>query len=584
MLRKWYRKWIGRFVFRKLNLGIGLSLLIVFVLLGFVTLSSYSTLLEEREQDLLNMRTSSLHRELTTIITQFKRETITLYPLNNETLGSYDYFLPQHIPDTTAHRERAAERNYFSGLQSYMLERNPHVLSSVMYRTTDDTLFIKSRYPSLRLDANFDFKGLFASLPKDYHYPYIGKLEGLFVNADRPMIYVVSPIFDFAGIHYDEVYGYFMFVIDSRTLINLFKSDGYASELIIKKGSEILLDSREEDGNIKDMLSQSMREDRYDLEVIGMTDKAVIQDNLSQITWFIFGGLLLVWLFSFMIIHYILSFVIRRLKKITQHFKKVQTNPFTDPMEKLGDDEIGDLIDRFNRMTSEIQKHIKQVYIAEMQKSKAEFMALKMQINPHFLYNTLESLRMQAIIHRQPVLADKLFYLGKLYRWILKADAEDIPIEEEIQYTSYYLDLYMMGKSKRIELEVESEYDLSNRFMPKFSLQPIVENAILHGQLEQQEEPMIRVKIEETAMHQVIEIWNNGDALSPADINQLNKMLQVQTIFKNDHLGLKNIYERIRSYYGNEYGLYIPKTEAGFSVRMLLPKPRPYRKEEQHYA
>lgn len=576
MLKRLYHKWIGQFVIRKLNLGIGLSLLIVFLLIGFFTHHSYYNMLEEREVALLNARTLKLHDELNHIISQFKQEVMTFYHSSEGVPATYRYFLPKSVPGDNQ-QKLMAEQHYFSGLLSRMLERNPRILSVLVYRLSDDKLYTKSRYQIAAMNEFFLINEFFPAIPKNFDYPYIGESDRLFTNLDLSVIYIVSPVFDFNNMHYKNIQGYFMVVIDSRTLVNLFQTEKESNNrLIIKQDEKHLFDSHEDlpAFPLNEVLINNVVMKDYNLNIVGMTHKSSIQSKLSEITTLLFSGLALAWFICMRIIQYILSFVSRRLKLMTEHFKEVQTNPFVKPMKIMGTDEIGELIKNLNQMTKKLQEHINHVYITKVQKSKAEYTALKMQINPHFLYNTLESLRMQAVINRQHLLAEKLFYLGKLYRWILKTDREEIPIQEELEYIRYYLDLYMMGKSKQITLETDMEATLNELFILKFSLQPIIENAILHGKLEEQAEPIIKIQVKLTQNNKTITIWNNGKSITKKKRLLLNDMLQEQDVFKKEHLGLKNVHERIRAYYGESYGLTIPpqNTDDGFKICMILPK------------
>jgi Predicted signal transduction protein with a C-terminal ATPase domain len=586
MLAKLYRDFVGRFVFRKLTLGIGAALLLVFVLIGLLTYYRFYGLLEERENDLLKVRTELLREELSELITQFKRETIAVYPLSGDTPGYYSRFLPEGAAHSEA--EAIEERKYFTGMQSYMLERNPNVMSVLMYRGVDGALFHKSRYPSAALDREFDLPGLFASLPRTFEYPFVGRADGLYGNIERPLLYLINPLFDFSDIRTDNVTGYFMTVIDSRTLFGRFvPEEERDARVVIRQAGRTLLDSREsEELREEGMLRASADIPQYGISVVGMVSKASIQGRLSEITLLIVGGLFAIWIVCMLLIHYILGFVTKRLRGMTQHFKRVQANPFAEPMEKSGNDEIGDLIERFNRMTRELQDYINRVYVADVQKSNAEYLALKMQINPHFLYNTLESLRMQAVVGKQPEMANKLFYLGRLYRWLLKTESEEIPVEEELRYTQYYLDLLLMGKTKQVELEAESDEDLRDCLMPKFSLQPIVENAILHGELEKAADPVIRLRIgrERETGARLIEIWNNGKGATLAEQAKLNDWLNAKHVIPTEHLGLKNIHERIRSYYGDRYGLVVNALppDKGFALTMKLPADSTSRGAHEH--
>ncbi|WP_309119892.1 histidine kinase [Paenibacillus sp.] len=583
MVLEWYRRWIGRYVFRKLNTGVALCLFIVFIAIGYITYSRFYDMLETRERDLLELRTDHLSRQLDAFITQFKRESISFYPIGREASTSYQYFLPDSVPQDE--NASITERNAFSNLQSYLLERNPQAMTVILYRSADRRLFEKTRYPSAQRSAAFDFPAFFDGLPRDYSFPYIGATNRFFQNLERPVLYFVNPIFDFRTIHPSRPQGYFVMGIDSRSLFELFRGgDKRGLELeILRDGVPLMQNRSNVSGSDASFIRSISALPQYGLEVVGGFDKRSIQAEVRKLAYVIFAGMLIAWLVCVFLIHYILRFVIRRLKDLVQHFKKVQTNPFAEPMVRAGEDEIGDLIERFNRMTGELQQYINRVYVAEVQKSNAEYFALKMQINPHFLYNTLESLRMQAVVRKQPDLANKLFSLGRLYRWILKTDADEIPVEEELQYTRYYLELLMMGKSKQIELEANSPFDLRDCYMPKFSLQPIIENALLHGELEKSEQPRIRLAIRDEGPYRCIEISDNGKGAAPEAKAMVNEGLQAKTVFRDNHLGLKNIHERIRAYYGEPYGLSVNVSGEGegFSLVMRLPRPQEENEDAQ---
>ncbi|WP_165972297.1 sensor histidine kinase [Paenibacillus piri] len=471
------------------------------------------------------------------------------------------------------------ESIYFSDLIETMLKRNPGALGYVLYRLEDEQIFAGSKGDD-QFNPQMDFHSFFSHFPKSYSFPFIGLKEGIFKDQASSNIYVISPIMDLDHIDKNDVLGYFMMILDNASIFHTFHEDPTLDyRLDLKKQNWTMLDSSlsdrmDEQEQTGFLVHQAKTPDYndYQFQVTGYKNKNAIRARLNTVTFVSILILGTVWCISLISIYLIQKIVVTRIHKLTRHFKKVQTDPFTGPVEVGGKDEISDLAARFNQMTAELQKYIDKVYIADIQKRNAEYYALKMQINPHFLYNTLESLRMYAIARQQPFLSNKLYSLGRLYRWLLKSDNDLIPIEEEITHTEYYLELLMLGKSNPIELRVDSKLDVAEYKVLKFILQPIIENAIIHGKLENVENPFIRLTIYRQD-HLVIEIYNNGLRLSEDEQASLQKKLQTSEHFHNDHLGLKNIHERIKSYFGHDYGLQVEPvfSENGFCVSLRLP-------------
>jgi two-component system sensor histidine kinase YesM len=578
---KWYRRWIGRFIFRKLNMGIGLSLLIVFILLGLITRNSFYAILENKEQELLDIRTEKLTLQLSGMIERFKSETMSIYQDNgnSQQMATYEYFLPENVPSPDNNRKLVIEQNHMKSVLSLMLSRNPQASAVLFYRLEDGRLFEASQQQQFRINPSFNLAQFFGSFPKDYGHPYFGTSNEFFVSTSEPNLYFVNPIFNLSSIRPDHVYGYYLMALDARTLMDEFNpGQNPDNRLIIKQNDKVLLDSQPDSPsaavNNRNDLIRTLSLHSYDMNIIGVSHKSALREKLTSLNTNIFLILGISWLICVILIYGIQNMVVGRFNQMSRHFKKVQTNPFTTLMSVSGEDEISDLMVRFNRMTSELQNYINRMYVSEIRKRNAEYIALKSQIHPHFLYNTLESLRMQAVINDQPTLAEKLYHLGKLFRWMLQPTDEVIPVREELVHTEYFLDLLMLGKSNSVRLRVESSLNLESCYMLKFTLQPIIENAIQHGKLEHYNEPLITIRITRREDDLIIEIHNNGQEITPDEHRNLLNTMNAPHAFPEQHLGLKNIHERIKNYFGDDYGLFLPEIAESaqpFCVFMKIP-------------
>ena len=560
-------------------LGISAVLLVVFTLLGVLTYNHFYFMLEDREEELLHVRVERFAEHLTNLIDRFKDETGGFYPARDQLRGNYDYFLPENVHDPNS-QQFLHEKIELESIMSQLLRRNHNATAIMLYRIHDKRLFYFSDNPQVRIRAGFQAAPFFDDLPLDYAFPYIGAWD----DADSPtgsaMLYFVNPLFDFSKMHYERPVGYFLMLLDHNELIDFFDPEVSAhTHLLILHHGQILLDQYPfKESEAAEQLTQSRQLKEYGLEIRAHKSKASIQQTLSGYMLIVSGLLLVTWAMCMGFIYVLHRVLIIKLQKLSQHFKLVQNDPFQAPVRVKGRDEISDLMRNFNVMTGQLQEYIKQHYVLELQKKHAEYQFLKMQINPHFLYNTLESFRMQALSAMQTQLADNLFALGRLLRWILKADRDRIPIHEELRYTEYYLELLTLGKDNLIELHVYHSEPITNLYILKFSLQPIVENAIEHGQLEQQRKPSISIFIQKKVGELHIEILNNGKGLDAGEQKLLQQRLDAPEIQISERLGLKNVHDRIRTYFGDPYGLTVLSMdeEEGFGLMMRLPDQTTY--------
>lgn len=580
MLIPWYKKNIDRHLFRKLNFWISVFLFIIFILLGFITNRTFYNLLEEREQQLLDIHSQKSYDDIYQMIEKFKREVITLYvkdfTLQNQLTAGYQFLDAENMQINNI----VVEREYFRNIFGSKINTFPEANHLLIYRTYDKQIFNFPKLNTMQFSPNRNLSEFFDKLPKDYHFPYIGTMDSSRPNVQPPFPYITSPIFHYNAINHDRVLGYFLLVLNPESLTQTFRNGtGDKSRLIVLQGSDIWLDTQMGEpipsANNAHFLKKQLIMERYDLTVIGLKNLSAIQSKLLPIQELIAATLGFSLIICILLISRVQRRAVKRLQLLVKHFSKVKEDPFVKTMTVIGHDEISHLSHQFNDMTLNLQDHIRKEYIAELHKRNAEFYALKMQINPHFLYNTLESLRMQAVIKQQPLISEGLYRMGQLLRWLLKTSDDLIAIEEELQYAEYYLELCNMGKSNPIMLQVITHVDLTQCKMLKFSLQPILENAIIHGQLEKVSEPVIHLNLYQDDDVLCIEIFNNGSPLPLTEQIELQQRLEQPDVFAKEHFGLKNVQERMRAYYGSAYGLQCcmtePEEKDGFRIIMKFP-------------
>ncbi|MFC5405487.1 cache domain-containing sensor histidine kinase [Cohnella soli] len=236
-------------------------------------------------------------------------------------------------------------------------------------------------------------------------------------------------------------------------------------------------------------------------------------------------------------------------------------------------DEIGELGRGFNRMSSRIHELIQDVYRAEIMSKEAQIVALKTEINPHFLFNVLESVRMRAESGDNRSISVMIQSLGKLLRASLGGSHAKVLLSEELDRLMDYYTIIRLNYRERIQLVNEVPPEDLNLKVPSFILQPILENAVKHG-LEKQAGTVsvwLRTKREEPDTL-VIEMINDGPSIPSDKKARLQFYLERTDGSPGDGIGLLNVHRRIRLLYGSAYGIVLPDVDTrGVHIQIRLP-------------
>lgn len=218
-----------------------------------------------------------------------------------------------------------------------------------------------------------------------------------------------------------------------------------------------------------------------------------------------------------------------------------------------------------------------------LSKKQAQYLALQNQINPHFLYNTLECIRSEAISYGVDGVASMTEALATFFRYTISNVDRLVMLEDELANVEnyYVIQKYRFGNRLKINIEYDSEDDLSilELFMPKLILQPIVENSIYHGLEPKIGEGCVRIKVERTKKYLIIRIMDNGLGMESSILDELNDKLihnsseeLVEAVEKKGGIAIQNVNNRIKLLFGEEYGIHINSTRnLGTDVEIILP-------------
>lgn len=286
-------------------------------------------------------------------------------------------------------------------------------------------------------------------------------------------------------------------------------------------------------------------------------------------------------IFSLIVILYFSQNFSNRINILRREMHKVVEGNFNIKKKIDGSDEISEVYDDLYIMMESINKLINEVYIKELKEEKlivkqkeAEFKMLASQINPHFLYNTLETIRMRAFCNGDRELAGIVKKLGKIMRRNLEVSNENVSFESELELVKNYLEIQELRFKGKVDHEFNIEVDEKKYNILPLLLQPIVENAFVHGLEGTKEKGKITVNAFEDLGYLIVEISDNGCGISKERLDFINENLGNKTVKENGHqsIGMGNINERIKIYYGDEYGMYVfSELNIGTKVILILP-------------
>ncbi|MBV5328852.1 MAG: sensor histidine kinase [Chlorobium sp.] len=233
-------------------------------------------------------------------------------------------------------------------------------------------------------------------------------------------------------------------------------------------------------------------------------------------------------------------------------------------------DEIGMLADHFNHMIRSVRDLILQNYIENQKKRKLELSLLQSQINPHFLYNTIENIRYLSLQDDRKAVFEVATALGSFYKGVLSDGKDLISIEQEIVITSNYLKIQLIRFENLFDFEIQIDDSITRCIIPKLTLQPIVENSIVHGFAGIDRHGTILITGETHAGKLTIVVLDNGKGIPDNAIDGLISRSSVEK--RSSGFGLHNIDDRIKMQFGNEYGLSIVSSiGTGTKVVVTLP-------------
>lgn len=477
----------------------------------------------------------------------------------------------------------SSEQKFYNGVERYVSQ----VFSQ--YKELINIEFISySRQESIKFDSNN------VITTNNLEKTFVEYIQKQSIISSKNKISYVKEIRDINTL---KTEGLMVLTYSTNNIRDIIDSYGYDA-IIVNKNGEVIYDS-EEDYNQEKLLKYiqstglsskgyiKLGKNTYDLNILmdksgniilGRVDRSkAVTLPINYYVTLIFIDILVI-LIAVFIIHLKMIRLSERMDKIIRAMSELKDGNLDVKIDiKEQKDELTLIAEQFNSMCVDLKSYIDISYLAEMKKKeaeltqkKAEMSALQSKINPHFLYNTLESIRMKAICSGDRDVGRMLYLLAKLFRSQLKED-EVITIGKEIQYCKDYLELFKYRYDDKLVYYIDYDEKLLDYSIIKFALQPIIENYIIHGIRREDYDNEVRIEIFEKNNCIRIVITDNGKGMRIDKIKAMNKKIYNRD-FSGKSIGILNTNERILLQYGNGYGIYIDENfKKGTKIIYNLP-------------
>lgn len=322
------------------------------------------------------------------------------------------------------------------------------------------------------------------------------------------------------------------------------------------------------------------------LSLYGFYDSSIISKEFNQMrikTILIgFGSLLL----AFFFILLVAGNITKRTKLVVNLSKNIAKGSFDQiSQDKIGSDEIGVLADSINQMSLQLQTLIDEEYNSRIIKAQleretvqAKLLALQSQVDPHFMFNALESIRLKAIVKSETETAKMIMYLSKMFRHLINWEDDIIPLSKDMKFLEEFLYIQKYRFEDEFEYEIIVEDGAYTCLLPKLIIQPLVENACVHGveSVSHKGKVDIRITVMKDQMH--ITVSDNGIGIDEFRLADLKKMFGGGQKLTHS-VGLYNVYQRLSLYYGTYFTMDIQSRE-NYGTQIQISIPLRYSKEE----
>ncbi|WP_284638426.1 cache domain-containing sensor histidine kinase [Paenibacillus silviterrae] len=583
------KQWMYRSTLNR-RIWVSFTLLIVFCIAVTGLLSNYyaSRAMEQRalglSQDLLDKSVRVMDERLKQII-----------------VASSTLMLSEAYKQTMRDVQTRSRERYFTNLS---LMQGPFEQVQITEQSIDSILLstpIGDFYPTTKIrkyQVPFQQTPLYRELKEDPRPQWIpGHQDSLFMDGSRVISLIMRPLSDY---YMSDVY-VITNVKEDRIQQLLHQDSSYESMsfmLLTKSGESVLSSApqprwfqepklqqrfaEQDTGHFEIDTSEGPMLINYaqsnfaeDWVLVGYQSKQELLKPMKRIQWFIWFSMAACIVIALFLARYLSYMLLKPLRTLQHVMKRVEQNDLSARFDSPFMDEIGEAGNQFNRMLGTIGELITEVREQEKEKRLAEVKALQAQIDPHFLYNTLNTVFWKCEMEEYDDVKEMVVSLSLLFRLGLNSGQEITTLGKEIEHVSQYLKLQQKCYEELFVYTIECDPELHDTPILKILLQPLVENSILHGLKEIRHQGLIRIVISKEKDSLIIRVLDNGRGMDADRVNRLTMDPAARQGY-----ALSNVRTRLMLYYGARAGLAI-RSEPNVETEIMLTIPMFMKEEER---
>jgi two-component system sensor histidine kinase YesM len=520
----------------------------------------------------------------------------------NEALFSNISFLMEHpYPDYVQHRMdqfNNKTNGYSTDVLQYFqntMDENSDIRNMILYSS-------ESQYISI-FKPNKQFKQLSANYLNSY-IPEVMAMEANGINAPNIWVRKAAEQWD------QELYtiripinnkqlknaGQFLVYLDSNSILNAldtYKNNYKGSIVVLSSSGNVLFDSEgkyygkkypyvnisdslfddhhaglTESG--KDMYINKLISTEGGYVVIGAVPKNKLAESYTGTRQTIITISVICILFAVLLPALFIIKFAKRTNQIIKFTRKVKNGDFAARIDDSREDELGQISRSFNDMLDELNLYIDRVYKAEIKQKQTELVALQARINPHFLYNTLEVIRMRAISQGAKDVGEMIYSLSVLFKSLVQ-QKKNYTLKDELEACRLYLELFRIRYKEKFNYTIVAGPALSGKSMIKLSLQPIIENYIIHGIQTERFDNHLIIEVREEDEMLIAVVTDNGKGIEPNRLKEIREELE-KPEETGKMFGLRSVHSRLRFLYGPAYGIEIESRPGeGTAITVCYP-------------
>lgn len=431
-----------------------------------------------------------------------------------------------------------------------------------------------------------------------------GAVRWLYPDDDDPMLVMVRQVRAYEPMTLEPVGILFLRINIERLVEEYAGIDSQDSDIILKAGSDVVYPYRQLPEAVSAGLNPLPGSGGYEIKNLDGREIFLSQKKSAYTDWVYYNMASydeiferIIWLKNSLIVVYLIAILVvlalgmvfarsltRPIRHLISQMKEVQYGDLENIDANLSIpthqhmDELGLLQRTYRLMITHINTLIKENYASQLVIKETEFKALQAQINPHFLYNALDSIHWLAKKNRQEQISSMVLSLGYLLRSSISFKQNIITIAEELEIVNHYITIQTYRFRQRLDFRMDVPAPYLGCAIPKLTLQPLLENAIQYGLEPQVGSCLIRVYAEISGGKLALIVEDHGPGMEPEYVEQV---LRGEVKTRGTGIGLLNIRERVRLAFGEEYDVLLEsKPGLGTRVTVLLPPPSPGKEEK----